>query len=111
MKMVEGFFAASEREVLDVLLTILDAKGLLKLDSSYVEIKFTRRQYDASITKAQIFQVLLQAGVDKETAAAVCGLFSDPTGVASKMTEVTASEGTSNTAPGGGAGSDLSGNQ
>lgn len=110
-KMVEGFFAASEREVLDVLLTILDAKGLLKLDSSYVEIKFTRRQYDASITKAQIFQILLSAGVDKETAAAVCGLFSDPTGVASKMTEVTAIESTSNTASDGSTSSDMPSNQ
>lgn len=110
-KMLEGFFAASERDTLDVLLTILDTKGLLKLDSAYVEIKFTRRQYDASITKAQIFQILLQSGVDKETAAAVCGLFSDAAGVAAKMTEVIADAGTSDPASGGSADSNLPGNQ
>lgn len=84
-QIIEGYFKASEREFLSLVLSFMKTKKILDIDSNDLDIKFTRRQYDASITKVQILQGLLAAGVDKVTACTVSGLFSDPVSTATKM--------------------------
>lgn len=86
-QIIEGFFKASEREFLQLILGFLRVKQKFDLSVGSIDIKFTRRQYDASITKVQILQGLLAAGVDKESACTTCGLFADPLSVAAKMTD------------------------
>ena len=43
-----------------------------------IEIKITRSKMDNMSVKAQVFQILVQSGIDPKVAIKVCNLFSDP---------------------------------
>ena len=78
-KETEAMWKRAERRFLSLALSILDASCDLGLSCSDVEIKFTRRNYEALQSKAQVFATL--AGTDRlhlRTVIEQCGLFSDP---------------------------------
>ena len=43
-----------------------------------IEIKITRSKMDNMSVKAQVYQILVQNGIDPKVAIKVCNLFSDP---------------------------------
>lgn len=78
-KETEILFKRSERLFLDAALHILDVSEHLGLTSSNVEIKFTRRNYEAIQSKTQVLTTLLGSGkVAPRLAFQYCGMFSDP---------------------------------
>lgn len=77
-KETETMFKRSERRFLDLALSIMDVSEGLGLDQSSVEIKFTRRNYEAIQSKTQVLTTLLGCGkVAPRLAFQVCGLFTD----------------------------------
>lgn len=78
-KETEAMWRRAERRFLAIALSILDASCDLGLSPGDVEVKFTRRNYEALQSKAQVFATL--AGTDAlhlRTVIEQCGLFSDP---------------------------------
>jgi len=72
-------FKRSERRFLGIVLGICDTAEHLKLSQRNVDIKFTRRNYEAIQSKAQVFSTLMGvAGLHPRLAFEYCGLFSDP---------------------------------
>ena len=63
-------------------LSIIKDAGDMDLQISELDIKFTRRQHDNLLTKAQSLTTMLEAGLKPEIAIATCGLFNDPMDVA-----------------------------
>lgn len=82
-KDVEWSFKKAETEMLRLILHIYDFTGGvdLGLKLSDIDMKFTRRNYEAVQSKAQVLDMLLKNNwVDPLEAYAVSGLFSDPEG-------------------------------
>ena len=78
-KETEVHFKRGERLFLKAVCSILDTSEHLGLDSADVEIKFTRRNYEAIQSKAQVLTTLLGSGkVDPRLAFEYCGMFPDP---------------------------------
>lgn len=74
-------FKLSEKEVIDLALAICRSKSssqIAELQTSEIEIKFTRSRTDNMLVKTQSLMNLKQAQVDPEVAFATVGLFSDP---------------------------------
>ena len=81
-KETEAMFKRSERRFLDCALAILETSEHLALSSREVEIKFTRRNYEALQSKAQVFSTLAGTGkLHLRTCIEQCGLFPDPESV------------------------------
>lgn len=81
---VEQFFEESEKEMLKVVLRILNTteKGeISKLKLSDIEVKFSRNRTDSLLVKTQGLSTMLQAGVHPLVALTHCGLFADPQAV------------------------------
>ena len=81
---VEQFFEESEKEMLKVVLRILNTteKGdIANLKLSDVEVKFSRNRTDSLLVKTQGLSNMLQAGVHPLIALTHCGLFADPQAV------------------------------
>lgn len=74
----EPIYKKSERESIKIVLNILRIKGLTTLTLKDIEIKITRSKMDNMSVKAQVFQMLVQSGIDPKVAIKVCNLFSDP---------------------------------
>jgi SPP1 family phage portal protein len=74
----EPMYKKSERESIKIVLNILRIKGMTSLTLKDIEIKITRSKMDNMYVKAQVYQILVQAGVDPKVAIKVCNLFSDP---------------------------------
>lgn len=74
----EPIYKKSERESIKIVLNILRIKGLTSLTLKDIEIKITRSKMDNMSVKAQVFQMLVQSGIDPKVAIKVCNLFSDP---------------------------------
>ena len=75
----ELFFKRSEKQMLQIMLRILKDTEGLDINLADIDIKFTRRQYEASLTKAETLQMMLNCGVEPKVAFPICGLFYDPT--------------------------------
>ena len=87
-KVTEDIFKATEKQFLRLALRIIrDMGGEFNLNLSEVECKFTRRQHDNLLTKAQSLTQMLQAGLHPSVAIATCGLFNDPMDVAEQSKE------------------------
>lgn len=71
-------YKKSERESIKIVLNILRIKGMTSLTLKDIEIKITRSKMDNMSVKAQVFQMLVQNGIDPKVAIKVCNLFSDP---------------------------------
>ena len=71
-------YKKSERESIKIVLNILRIKGMTSLALKDIEIKITRSKMDNMSVKAQVFQMLVQNGIDPKVAIKVCNLFSDP---------------------------------
>ena len=74
----EPSYKKSERESIKIILNILRIKGMTSLTLKDIEIKITRSKMDNMSVKAQVFQILVQSGIDPKVAIKVCNLFSDP---------------------------------
>lgn len=77
----ELLWRRSENEFLRIVLRICRDMADLDLSLADVGVKFTRRNYEDLMSKAQCLQLLLQSGIAPEYAIAQCGMFSDPTEV------------------------------
>lgn len=78
----ELLFKKTEKQFLRMALSIIKDAGDMDLQISELDIKFTRRQHDNLLTKAQSLTTMLEAGLKPEIAIATCGLFNDPMDVA-----------------------------
>lgn len=77
----EMMFKRSEKETLEIVLEICNilTLGEFNLKVSDLDIKFTRRNYEDLLAKAQVLVQLLSTNfVHPRIAFAVCGLFTDP---------------------------------
>ena len=78
-KETEVHFKRGERRFLKAVCRILDVSEHMGLMPSQVEIKFTRRNYEAIQSKAQVLTTLLGCGkVHPRLAFEHCGMFPDP---------------------------------
>ncbi|WP_072500595.1 phage portal protein [Olsenella phocaeensis] len=78
-KETETLFKRSERDFLRIALPIVRAATDVWLEPSDVEVKFTRRNYEAIQSKTQVLTTLLGSGkVAPRLAFQYCGMFSDP---------------------------------
>lgn len=78
-KETEVHFKRGERLFLKAACQILDVSDHLGLKPSQVEIKFTRRNYEAIQSKAQVLTTLLGSGkIHPRLAFEYCGMFPDP---------------------------------
>ncbi len=78
-KETEVHFKRGERRFLKAVCRILDVSEGMGLQPSQVEIKFTRRNYEAIQSKAQVLTTLLGCGkVHPRLAFEHCGMFPDP---------------------------------
>lgn len=78
-KETETMFRRAERRFLDVALRIADTSEHLGLTSAEVEIKFTRRNYEAIQSKTQVLTTMLGSGkIHPRLAFEHSGMFSDP---------------------------------
>ena len=81
---VEQSFTESEREMLKVVLRILnltETGEVADLKLSDIDIKFSRNRTDSLLVKTQGLSNMLQSGIHPLIAITHCGLFSDPQGV------------------------------
>ena len=86
----EKIFNKSERHTLRVVLRILQSYpnfGVVGIETSDVEIKFTRNRTDNLLNKSQGLINMLQAGIHPLIAIGTCGLFSDPESVFEQSAE------------------------
>lgn len=74
----EPIYKKSERESIKIILNMMRIKDLTSLTLKDIEIKITRSKMDNMSVKAQVFQMLVQNGIDPKVAIKVCNLFSDP---------------------------------
>ena len=75
----ELMFKRSEKEVLRLVLKLCDGLADLKLKLKDIDMKFTRRNYDAVQSKAQVLvSMLQQPKIHPLLAYSHCGMFSDP---------------------------------
>lgn len=75
----ELMFKQSERKYLKLTLSILETLSDLKLKSSDVDFRFTRRCYEDILSKSQVLTTMLATDkIDPQLAFNVCGLFTDP---------------------------------
>ena len=79
MKGVEGEFKRSEKQFLRLALRIIADMVGTNLKLSDIDIKFSRRNYDALLTKTQVLTTMLANNkIHPELAFVHCGLFLDP---------------------------------
>lgn len=77
-KGVEIYFKRSERQMLKLIKRICYYRGI-DFRLSEIEVKFTRRNYEAIVSKSQVLATLLsQPKVHPLLAFTYCGLFTDP---------------------------------
>ena len=74
----EPIYKKSERESIKICLNILRIKDLTTLTLKDIEIKITRSKMDNMSVKAQVYQILVNNGIDPKIAIKVCNLFADP---------------------------------
>lgn len=79
----EMMFKKSERQLLKTVLKILRSTTGIKLRLADIDIKFTRRNYENILAKAQVLtSMLANDKIDPVLAFISCGMFSDPEGAA-----------------------------
>jgi SPP1 family phage portal protein len=79
----EMMFKESERQLLKTVLKILRSTTGIKLRLADIDIKFTRRNYENILAKAQVLtSMLANDKIDPVLAFISCGMFSDPEGAA-----------------------------
>lgn len=83
----DAFIKDSERQFLKVVLKILKVKNGFPLMPSDIQVDIARNQTYNIYTKSQSLQILLQSGIDEETAIGIIQLFSDPQKVYMKSKE------------------------
>ncbi len=74
----EPIYKKSERESIKIILNILRIKDLTSLTLKDIEIKITRSKQDNMSVKAQVYQILVNNGIDPKIAIKVSNLFADP---------------------------------
>lgn len=78
-KETEAMWKRSERLFLAAALSIMETYEHIGLGPGNVEIKFTRRNYEAIQSKAQVLTTMLGSGkIHPRLAFEYCGMFSDP---------------------------------
>lgn len=78
-KRIEIQFKKSEREMLEIVFKIARDLGIVDMSTEFLEIRFTRRNYENIQTKAQVLVQMLECEkVAPELAFTHCGMFSDP---------------------------------
>lgn len=78
-KETEILFKRSERKFLEAALSIIKTFNGVELRLSDIEIKFTRRNYEAIQSKTQVLTTMLGSGkIHPRLAFEHCGMFSDP---------------------------------
>lgn len=77
----ELLWRESENQFLKLVLRICRDLAEVDVRLADIGIKFTRRNYEDILAKAQTLRMLLESGVDPIHAISQCGLFSDPTEV------------------------------
>lgn len=80
-KSVEKVFKKSERDLLRLVLRIMDSFGATTLKLRNIDIKFARRYTDNILTKVQSLTSMLDAGIEPAIAIATSGIWNDPTDV------------------------------
>lgn len=74
----EAMFEAPEREFLSLVSEICESQNSIAFDPYDIDIRFTRRNYEDVLSKAQTLTMLLQNDwVSRESAFDVSGLFAD----------------------------------
>lgn len=74
----EDLFKESNRQFDQIIVDILNQKGLLDIDLNDFELEFVRNETVNVQSKAQAFQTLMSAGLHPELAFAKSGLSNDP---------------------------------
>lgn len=78
-KGTEGSFKMAERRMLRLVLRICSALGQVHLNEWDIDIQFTRRNYENTLAKAQVLQLMLtNPKVHPKLAFDHCGMFVDP---------------------------------
>lgn len=78
-KGTEEMFKKSERQMLKILLNICETYENMTLKVSDIDIRFTRRNYENILQKAQVLDMMLKNGqIDPKLAFQHCGMFADP---------------------------------
>ena len=80
-KSVEKVFKKSERDLLRLVLRIMNSFGITTLKLRNIDIKFARRYTDNILTKVQSLTSMLDAGIEPAIAIATSGIWNDPTDV------------------------------
>lgn len=80
-KSVEKVFKKSERDLLRLVLRIMNSFGITTLRLRNIDIKFARRYTDNILTKVQSLTSMLDAGIEPAIAIATSGIWNDPTDV------------------------------
>lgn len=78
-KGTEEMFKKSERQMLRIMLNICDTYETMTLKVNDIDIRFTRRNYENILQKAQVLDMMLKNGqIDPKLAFQHCGMFADP---------------------------------
>ena len=80
-KSIEKVFKKSERDLLRLVLRIMNNFGTTTLKLRNIDIKFARRYTDNILTKVQSMTMMLDAGINPSVAIATCGIWNDPNDV------------------------------
>lgn len=78
VRVTEDLFKRSNRQFDEILIEILQRKGLLDLDVTDFELHFTRHETENIQSKAQAFQTLIAAGLEPTLSLAKSGISNDP---------------------------------
>lgn len=78
-KRIEIQFKKSEHQLLELVYKIAEILNIKNISNDFVEIRFTRRNYENIQVKAQVLTTMLDNGkIAPELAFTHCGMFSDP---------------------------------
>lgn len=84
----EAVFEKAEYQFLKMILSVLRTKNRLDLKLSDIEVKVTRSKMDNMSIKVNALNLLLNMGIDPQTAIKTVGLWSDPEEVYLKSKDV-----------------------
>ena len=83
----ESTFKAAEKQMLKIVLHILEIKLNVKVKLSDIDVQFMRNQTDNLLSKVQAMQAMMETGIDPKIAIAISGIFGDPAQVALDSSE------------------------
>lgn len=87
VKETEQLFKRTEKQFLRYVLKLLKDTRDITLRLGDIDVKFSRRNIENLLVKAQSLQTLLSSGIAPEVAIATVGLWNDPMNIASQSAE------------------------